>query len=143
MRRLLGWWKQEKRPETSGDAPTTPKLEDMRSRTSKSDKFQSKIESLRRAASNGSLRAQAKLAQMEAEVNADERTNTMHQEQISLQVPPQSGQVLPPQIRYALIKLDKRLVEVLRAEHIRLVRTAWLLQQPDSYRKQRRQDLEN
>ena len=46
------------------------------------------------------------------------------------------------EIIVALSKLDEPLCECLAAGHIRLLRTAWLEQQPDSYRIQRRQDLE-
>ena len=38
--------------------------------------------------------------------------------------------------------LDDQLISVLEREDIRLLRVAWLLDQPDDYRMQRRQDLE-
>ena len=38
--------------------------------------------------------------------------------------------------------LDDRLVEALEREDIRLLRVEWLLSQPDDYKMQRRQDLE-
>ena len=45
-------------------------------------------------------------------------------------------------VRNALSILDNRVVEVLQAGHIRLVRSSWVLQQPDDYRIERRQELE-
>ena len=45
-------------------------------------------------------------------------------------------------MRSALTALDDRLVEVLSAGAIRLVRTSWLLQQPPEFRIQWRQQLE-
>ena len=53
-----------------------------------------------------------------------------------------SSEALPAEIRSALTKLDDRLVKVLHAGDIRLVRSAWLLAQPSGYRIARRQDLE-
>ena len=42
----------------------------------------------------------------------------------------------------ALTELDDSVIEALEHEHIRLVRIAWLMAQPDDYRIERRQDLE-
>ena len=53
-----------------------------------------------------------------------------------------SGASLSPAIYGPLTALDDRLIEVLGAGDIRLVRSAWLLAQPAGYRIVRRQDLE-
>ena len=45
-------------------------------------------------------------------------------------------------LRKALSTLDNRLVKVLRDGDIRLLRSSWLLEQPDDYRIGKRQDLE-
>jgi hypothetical protein len=45
-------------------------------------------------------------------------------------------------VRMALTALDDRLVDVLGMGHIRLVRSAWLLAQPEEYRIEKRQELE-
>ena len=46
------------------------------------------------------------------------------------------------EVLQALSRLDDRLVEVLRSGALRLLRSAWLNQQPDTYRLQWRQELE-
>ena len=48
----------------------------------------------------------------------------------------------PAPMLQALSRLDDRLVEVLRSGALRLLRSAWLNQQPDTYRLQWRQELE-
>ena len=50
--------------------------------------------------------------------------------------------MLDPDVRRALGAFDARLVETLRAGDIRLLRSEWLLQQPDDYLLESRQDLE-
>jgi hypothetical protein len=50
--------------------------------------------------------------------------------------------LVPAEMLAALTKLDDRLVEALAAEHIKLVRSTWLLAQPAGYRLPRRQVLE-
>ena len=52
------------------------------------------------------------------------------------------GRALDPAIHHALLKLDARIVQTLRKGDIRLLRVAWLLQQPDDYLLQTRQELE-
>ena len=47
------------------------------------------------------------------------------------------------EILHALSKLDGFLMDALRDGHIRLLRATWLLQQPPSYRMERRQELES
>ena len=49
---------------------------------------------------------------------------------------------LSDEIKQSLTRLDDGLVEALQRGDIRLVRCAWLLQQPEDYRIQRCQDLE-
>ena len=49
---------------------------------------------------------------------------------------------LTEQLRAALSTCDDRLVDALKSEDIRLLRTEWLLAQPENYGVQRRQDLE-
>ena len=48
----------------------------------------------------------------------------------------------PAPMLQALSRLDDRLVEVLRSGDLRILRSAWLSQQPDTYRLQWRQELE-
>ena len=48
----------------------------------------------------------------------------------------------PAPMLQALSRLDDRLVEVLRSGDLRILRSAWLSQQPDTYRLQGRQELE-
>ena len=55
---------------------------------------------------------------------------------------PEMHSSLPLEIYKALTALDDRLVEVLARGDICLVRTEWLLAQPDDYRIERRQALE-
>ena len=50
--------------------------------------------------------------------------------------------MMQPDIYTALTALDNRLVEALQRRDIALVRSAWLLAQPDDYRLERRQDIE-
>ena len=50
---------------------------------------------------------------------------------------------LPPEIHVALTKLDKRLKKALRTQDVKLLRSAWLLQQPVGYHLPRRQELES
>lgn len=53
-----------------------------------------------------------------------------------------AAQSLNADASLALTSLDDRLVDVLSKGHIRLVRSAWLLAQPEDYRIEKRQDLE-
>ena len=50
--------------------------------------------------------------------------------------------LLSPTMLEKLTELDDRIVEAFNAEDIKLLRAAWLLAQPASYRVMRRQDLE-
>jgi hypothetical protein len=52
------------------------------------------------------------------------------------------GGGLPAEIHCVLTKLDDRLVKALERGDVKLLRSAWLLAQPDGYLLQRRQDLE-
>ena len=52
------------------------------------------------------------------------------------------GAALAPEVHAALTTLDDRLVQVLWELDIKLLRSAWLRQQPDGYRLPRRQDIE-
>ena len=91
----------------------------------------SKLQSLQRDASQGSLRAQAELAKMGVEAPCEE--------------PGPSGTSrldLSPEIVMALAALDDRLVVVLSRGDIRLVRSSWLLAQPPGFRVPHRQALE-
>ena len=49
---------------------------------------------------------------------------------------------MPAEVLKSLSALDDRLIEVLRAEDVKLLHAAWVRMQPDSFRIQRRQDLE-
>ena len=55
---------------------------------------------------------------------------------------PRRSPSLDSRLQHALLSLDERLFERLQTKDIRLLRSSWLIAQPDGYRMPQRQDLE-